>query len=288
MLTLAQATTATWPLLVAASAVALACAALSPLVVARRWAFVGEGVSHSGYGGAGVVWLASLALPGVPFLKSSGGVTIGVALFSLGTAMVVGKLTRDKRLGFLGFDAAVGIVLTASLALGFIARSIYESQVGSLPVEAQSLLFGDVRTVDPARALLTLAVAAGLVAGLWLCAKETLSYAFEPELAEVGGVPAGFVHYGLLAAIAVVIVAGAPLVGVVLITALLVLPGATGAAMGGTLTRLYLFSFATALAAVALAALARRAFPVLPFGPMIVVALVLEFGLAGLASRLQR
>jgi ABC-type Mn2+/Zn2+ transport system permease subunit len=283
-----QSIPSSWSLPVASAAVAIACAALSPLVVARRWAFVGEGVSHSGYGGAGVVWLVSLLMPGVPFLRSSGGVTIGVALFSLGTALMIGKMTRDKQLGFLGFDAAVGIVLTASLALGFIARSLYESVVGGAPVESQSLLFGDVRSVDPMRALLTVALAAAVVVGLWLCAKETLSYAFEPELAEVGGVPVGIVHYGLLASIAMVIVAGAPLVGVVLITALLVLPGAIGALTGGTLTRLYLLSFVAALGAVALAALARRGFPALPLGPMIVVALVGEFALAGLASRFQR
>jgi manganese/iron transport system permease protein len=277
-----------WPLPVAAASAAVACAALSPLVVARRWAFVGEGVSHSGYGGAGVVWLATLLLPGATFLRSSGAVMVGVALFSVGTALVIGKLTREKKLGFLGFDAAVGIVLTASLALGFVARSVYENSVGAAPVESQSLLFGDVRSVDPARALLTLALAAAVIAGLWLCAKETLSYAFEPELAEVGGVPAGAVHYGLLASIAAVIVAGAPLVGVVLITALLILPGAIGALAGRTMTRLYVLSFAAALGAVALAALARWASPMLPLGPMIVFALVVEFALAGLACRSQR
>jgi manganese/iron transport system permease protein len=272
---------------VAAAAVAVACAALSPLVVARRWAFVGEGVSHSGYGGAGVIWLISLLLPGIAFLRTSGGVTLGVAAFSLGTALAIGKLTRDKRLGFLGFDAAVGIVLTASLAFGFLARSIYEQQTSALPVEAQSLLFGDVRSVDAARALLTLALAAAVVGGLWLCAKETLSYAFEPELAEIGGVPAGAVHYGLLVAVATVIVAGAPLVGVVLVTAMLVLPGATGALAGGTLWRMYVLSFATSLAAVALAVAVRRLFAGLPLGPVIVLGLVLEFGIAAAVVRLR-
>jgi manganese/iron transport system permease protein len=276
-----------WPLPVAAAAVGVACAALSPLVVARRWAFVGEGVSHSGYGGAGLIWLISLLAPGTAFLRTSGGVTLGVAAFSLATALAIGKLTRDRRLGFLGFDAAVGIVLTASLAFGFLARSIYESRIGTIPVEAHSLLFGDVRSVDAGRALITLALAAAVVAGLWLSAKEALSYAFDPELAEIGGVRAGVVHYGLLTALAVVIVSGGPLVGVVLVTALLVLPGATGALAARTLTRLYAVSFATALLAVMAAVLLQRAFPSLPLGPMIVLALVLEFSLAAVVTRLR-
>lgn len=285
---LAQAPAPQWPLPLAAGAVAVACAALSPLVVARRWAFIGEGVSHSGYGGAGMIWLISLALPGIAFLREPGGVMLGVAVFSIATALAIGRLTRDKRLGFLGFDAAVGIVLTASLAFGFLARSIYEQQAGMLPVEAQSLLFGDVRSVDPPRAMLTLLVAVAVVAGLWLTAKETLSYAFDPELAEVGGVPAGAVHYGLLTAIAAVVVVAAPLVGVVLVTALLVLPGAIGALLGATLARLYVLSFVAALVAVMAAVVLSRIVTGLPLGPLIVLSLVVEFGVAALVAGLRR
>jgi ABC-type Mn2+/Zn2+ transport system permease subunit len=268
--------------------VAVACAALSPLVVARRWAFIGEGVSHSGYGGAGVIWLLSLLLPGAAFLREPAGVMLGVAALSIATALVIGRLTRDRRLGFLGFDAAVGIVLTASLAFGFLARAIYEAQTSALPAEAHSLLFGDVRTVDAPRALMTLLVAGAVVAGLWLTARQTLSYAFDPELAAVSGVPAGAVHYGLLAAIAAVIVVAAPLVGVVLVTALLVIPGAIGALLGATLGRLYVLSFAAALLAVLGALGLSRASHALPLGPLIVLALVIEFGVAATASRLRR
>lgn len=285
---IAQASSAYWPLPVAAAAVGIACAALSPIVVARRWAFVGEGVSHSGYGGAGFIWLLSLLFPSIGFLRTGGGVTVGVALFSLGTALAIGKLTRDRRLGFLGFDAAVGIVLTASLAFGFLARSIYETRTSALPVESHSLLFGDVRSVDPARALLTMVVAASVLAGLWLCAKEALSYAFDPELAQVSGVPAGAVHYGLLSSIAGVVVVGAPLVGVVLVTALLVLPGATGALAGGGLRRLYAISLAAALIAVIAAVGVARLVDGLPLGPLVVLALVIEFCLAAAIARARR
>lgn len=283
----AAANVAFWPLPVAAGAIAVACAALSPLVVARRWAFIGEGVSHSGYGGAGLIWLISLVVPGAAFLREPGGVMIGVALASLATALVIGRLTRARRLGFLGFDAAVGIVLTASLAFGFLARALYEARVGALPAEAHSLLFGDARSVDGPRALVTLLLAAAVLAGLWLWARETLSYALDPELAQIGGVPAGAVHYGLLLAISAVIVAAAPMIGVVLVTALLVLPGATGALLAPTLKRLYAWSFAAALAAVLAAVILAELTPALPMGPVVVLALVAEFAIAGAISRLR-
>ena len=293
--TLAQLSTAApaaWALPLAAAATATACAALSPLVVARRWAFVGEGVSHSGYGGAGVVWLLSLLFPHNALLRGPGGVTLGVALFGVLAALAIGKLARGRATGALGFDAATGIFLTASLAFGFLARSVYESATGALPVEATSLLFGDVRTVAADQALLTATVAAAVVAGLWLCGKEVLAYAFDPELAEVGGVPAAAVHYGLLVAMALVVVVAAKLVGVVLVTALLVLPGATAALLGGGLGRVYAGSFVAALLAVA-AALAAQAWvrsssgTPLPLGPVVVLVLVAQFLLAWGAARLR-
>ena len=283
---------AAWALPLAAGAIAVACAALSPLVVARRWAFVGEGVSHSGYGGAGLVWLLSLLLPHNELLRSPAGVTLGVGLFGVLAALGIGRLARGRATGALGFDAATGIFLTASLAFGFLARSIFESSTGASPVEAASLLFGDVRTVAADQAILTALVAAAVVAGLWLCGKEVLAYAFDPELAEIGGVPAAAVHYGLLVAMALVVVVAAKLVGVVLVTALLVLPGATAGLLGGRLARVYAGSFAVAVSAVAAALLVQMwtrglLASALPLGPVVVLALVGEFLAAWALSRLR-
>jgi manganese/iron transport system permease protein len=99
-------------LLVAAS-MAVACAVLSVFVVARRWAFIGEGISHSGFGGAGTAWLLALAFPAAfdrPWVPYA-----GVVVFSLGTAVAIGYLTRRNR---VDSDTAIGIFLVASLAWG--------------------------------------------------------------------------------------------------------------------------------------------------------------------------
>ena len=228
----------------------------------------------------------------MPSSAAPAAVTLGVALFGILAALGIGRVARGRQTGALGFDAATGIFLTASLAFGFLARSVYESATGALPVEAASLLFGDVRTVAPDQALLTATVAAAVVLGLWLCGKEVLAYAFDPELAEIGGVPAAAVHYGLLVAMALVVVVAAKLVGVVLVTALLVLPGATAALLGGRLTRVYAASFAVALLAVAAALLAQAwvrsaTGTPLPLGPVVVLALVAQFLVAWALARLR-
>src|SRR5213595_1630699 len=99
---------------------AVACAVLSIVVVARRWALVGEGISHSGFGGAGLAWLLALAVPALadrPWLPYAAVVT-----FCLGTALAIGSINRGNR---VAGDAAIGIFLVASLAFGFLACGIF-------------------------------------------------------------------------------------------------------------------------------------------------------------------
>src|SRR3954467_3567487 len=101
----------TSPAVLTALAMAIACATLSVFVVARRWAFIGEGISHSGFGGAGVAWLIMLAGPStvdqtwLPYSTA--------ALFCIATAVAIGWLSRGNR---VSSDTAIGIFLVASLA----------------------------------------------------------------------------------------------------------------------------------------------------------------------------
>ena len=95
--------------LVASSALALACAVLSIFVIARHWAFIGEGISHSGFGGAGTAWLLALLVPG---LDQPWVVYAAVVVFCVLTALAIGKLSRGQR---VTSDAAIGIFLVALL-----------------------------------------------------------------------------------------------------------------------------------------------------------------------------
>src|SRR5438067_650324 len=102
--------------------ISLACAVLSVPVVLRRWAFIGEGISHSGFGGAGIAWLLALL---VPALDDARFTYAAVVIFCLITAWIVAAMTRSQR---VSFDTAIGIFLVASLAWGFLAQHIYVAQ----------------------------------------------------------------------------------------------------------------------------------------------------------------
>src|ERR1041384_1633873 len=103
-------------MLLATSALAVACALLSVVVVVRRWAFIGEGISHSGFGGAGTAWLLMLLIPALDQPWVPYAILI---VFSLLTAMAIGAISRGKR---VNADAAIGVFLVASLAWGFLAE----------------------------------------------------------------------------------------------------------------------------------------------------------------------
>lgn len=270
------------PAFVAICSMAAACAVLSIFVVARRWAFIGEGISHSGFGGAGSAWLLALAFPSLerrvwlPYL--------GVIVFCLATALLIGYLTRRQR---INSDAAVGIFLVASLAWGFLARQIYIQQTGRSPAGFDTLLFGYVQGVSTTFAAGSLLLGIAVVAAVTLPFKEIVYYCFDPVMAEASGVPAGLVHYLLMSLVALTIIIGARLVGTVLVTALLVLPGATALLVTPRLAWAIGVAVGTALAGAVLGLLAQSAWPALPTGPVIVLSLFVFFAAAFVQTRLR-
>ncbi|HEY0007163.1 MAG TPA: metal ABC transporter permease, partial [Tepidisphaeraceae bacterium] len=205
----------------AAGAMAVACAILSVFVVARRWAFMGEGISHSGFGGAGTAWMLAVAFPSLnnetlPYQL--------VFVFCMLAALAVGWLVLSGR---AASDTAIGIFLVASLAWGFIGQHIYVEHYGYQPFGFDNLLFGQMKSISAAYTRNALCVAIGVAICAWGFWKELIAYAFDPLLARTSGVRASLIHYLLLLMIALTIVVGIRVVGTVLVTALLVLPAVT-------------------------------------------------------------
>jgi hypothetical protein len=93
-------------------AIALLCSVLSVFVVLKRVAFAGQGISHAAFGGAGLALLLELFLPPLrmPILRDA-----VIAAFCVITALVIGRIARQRR---LGEDSAIGICLVAAMALG--------------------------------------------------------------------------------------------------------------------------------------------------------------------------
>lgn len=257
--------------LLIAAALAIACALLSIVVVLCRWSFIGEGISHSGFGGAGTAWLLMLLIPAldkpwVPYLS--------VVIFGLLTAIAIGALSRSRG---MQADAAIGIFLVASLAWGFLCQQIFVQVRHATPTLFDALLFGRMigfsRPAALAGIMVCLAVSA-IVIGLW---NHILAFSFDPLLAASSGIRAGAIHYLLMLLIATVIVVGSRLIGSVLVTALLILPAATALRLSGKLWNVVLLSIAVALIGTLGGVLIYSQWNLVPPGPAVVLILFILF-----------
>jgi ABC-type Mn2+/Zn2+ transport system permease subunit len=272
--------------LAATAAMAVACAILSVIVVARKWAFIGEGIAHSGFGGAGVAWLIMLASPQ---LMHAGWLPyLAIVVFCLLTALGIGAVSRSSR---ISSDTAIGIFMVASLAFGFLVQQIFRQTThGIEPPGFSDILFGHFSGISVRFSVAGIMVALAVTATLIALEKEILYYCLDPLAAQASGVPAAFVHYLLMVLIALTVVIGIPITGSVLVTALLVLPGATGNLISQNLRHVLAVSIASAVtAAVAGVAISLSVTRVhIPAGPVIVLVLFVIFVAAYAAKRLSR
>ncbi|CAN5387753.1 metal ABC transporter permease [soil metagenome] len=269
------------PAAVTAASLAIACAVLSVFVVLRRWSFIGEGISHSTFGGAGTAWLLALAFPAleqsnVPY------VAILVLLFSFATAMVIGTLTRRQK---IHPDAAIGIFLVSSLAWGVLAQGVYFHARHSVPAGWDAFLFGRIDDLSPQFAAAVAVLSAAVVCIVCVLQKEMIYCAFDADMAETSGVRAGMIHYLLLGLLAMVVVLGVQIAGSVLIPALLILPGTIALLVSRKLSHVFAIAVLAGLAGALGGLLFHLRWNYLPIGPSMVLTLFVIFIWAWIATR---
>ena len=219
--------------LVAGVAVAAAAGFLGTFVVQRGLAFLTDGLAHATFGGLAVGLLLGASVEAAPWVALP-----FVVLVALGIGFV-------RRRSGLGADAATGVFFTLSFALGVVCLGFRSPRAPV--VDLESLLFGSILSVSEGALLgVLLATAATLVVLAWLSSR--LAYAtFDPELAALSGVRVALLEYVLMALVAVVVVAGLRSVGVVLVSALVVVPAATAYLLGRRLLAIATLSITLAV-----------------------------------------
>lgn len=271
-----------WPGVLAGVAVAIQCALLSVLVALRRLAFVGQGVSHAALGGVGVAALAGFS--GVGVLICAGAVCVASAL---GIGVVSHR--RGDREGERE-DAAIGVFLAASMAAGAAMLSWRAQRplpgAGPLP-SWESLLFGSILSVGEGAMWAAWGVGAAITLTLLAVRRPLLFWAFDEDASRVFGGRGLTMRLLLMTLLAGAVVVTMRLSGVVLASALLVLPGATALRLSRRLGVVLALACADALAGVLLG-LAASFETDLPPGACIALALTLLYALAWLPGRAAR
>jgi len=205
---------------------------LSFFVVQKGLAFAGAGISHAAFGG--------LALG--TFLDRDPLLVGGV--FAVGTALILANLSKGKT---LTPDIAIGIAFSGSMAMGVILISVSRGQYFG---ELFSYLFGNILAVSSTElwAISLLALIVG--AFMWLFFRGLLIMTLSKDVACAQGVPVRWLDCALLTAVAITVILSVRLVGVVLASALLVLPGAIGHMLSGHYRGVIAVSMGTALLSI--------------------------------------
>jgi zinc transport system permease protein len=251
--------------LVAGLALGSAGSLLGVFIVQRGLGLLADGLAHATFGGIALGLL----------LGASPDRAIWVALpFTVGVALGIQQLRRRTR---LGGDVATGVFFAVAFAAGVLFLGL--RRPGGVPVNVEALLFGSLLAVSP-EALLVILLVSGLVVGLILRAGPGLAYAtFDPELARLSGVRVAGLESLLLAVSALVVVVGVKTVGVVLVSAFVVIPAATAQLAERTLGGTLALSLAASLSATAFGLFASYHLNVAP-GATIILTLGAFFFLA--------
>ncbi len=193
----------------AAIMVGLLCSFVSFFVVLKRLAFLGVGISHSALGGIAIGLVSGLN----PVLTGS--------IFAIAVAVFTGHISRNNR---INEDTVIGIFFSSGMALGI---GIISASRGYYP-ELFSLLFGNILAVSTQDLIMLGGAMVLVIAFLAIFLKELIAICFDEEMAVAAGLPVGPLLIGLMAAMGLTIMVSVQVVGIVMASALLVIPGATG------------------------------------------------------------
>ena len=196
------------------------CGLLSSFVILKGWSLLGDAISHAVLPGVAIAYLL-----GWPYFV---GAFITGSLTSLG----IGIIERNSP---IKEDAAMGIMFTGAFALGIVIISRI-----STSTHLMHILFGNVLGVRMNILLLTLFSSLITMLVVLIYYKELHLYTFDQVQANTLGMNTAAIHYGLMLLLTMTIVASLETVGIILVVAMLITPGATAYLMTGTLPSMML------------------------------------------------
>ena len=209
--------------LVASLLVGILCAVIGCYVVLRSMAFLGDALAHA-------------ILPGVAISFLLGGnLLVGALIAAVVVALGIGFFSRS---GVVKEDTAIGILFAAALALGVALIS----SIRTYAVDLSHILFGNLLGVSSADLWLTGILAVVVLLTIVLLYRPFLVISFDPVLATTLRMPTSLLRYLMLVLLALTIVVSIQTVGIGLVAAMLVTPGATAYLLARRLPQMMLIS----------------------------------------------
>lgn len=189
-----------------ACVLAVPTAMLSCFLVLKGWSLMGDAVSHAVLPGIVLAYLV-----GLPLL-------VGAFIAGMVCAVATGYINDNSR---VKQDTVMGVVFSGMFGLGLV---IYAAITTSLHLD--HILFGNMLGIGAQDLWTAGSISALITIGLLVFWRDLMLHAFDPAQARTIGLPTKWLHYGLLAALSLTIVATLSAVGIILAIGLLIAPGA--------------------------------------------------------------
>jgi manganese transport system permease protein len=173
----------------------------------KGWALMGDAVSHAVMPGVVIAYVLN-----IPF-------AVGAFVFGVGSVVAIGFIKANTR---IKEDTVIGLVFTGFFALGLVLVSKVKSSI-----DLTHILFGNVLGISDADIIQTVVIAVITLVTLAILRKDLILFCFDATHARSIGLNTTFLYYLLLSLLSLTAVAGLQTVGIILVVAMLVTPGAT-------------------------------------------------------------
>ncbi|HVQ87404.1 MAG TPA: metal ABC transporter permease, partial [Actinomycetes bacterium] len=175
-------------------------------ITLRGMSYIGHGLSHAIFGGFAAASLVSASF-----------IYVGAAVWGVSSALAINWVTRKHR---IGADAAIGVITTASFALGVALLSKY----GSTGPSFDNALFGSIYGISRDQIVMLVLITVLTSGFVFLRYRALLFTTFDPEVAAVSGVNVARIDAMLMLVLSLAILATLTVIGVTLVAAMLVIP----------------------------------------------------------------
>ena len=251
--------------LISGVAIAILCSVIGLFLVLRRYSLFGDAIAHSSFGGIALGLMA-----GVYPLWTAYGVSLVSALI----------ITKIKEKYDISGDAAIAVLLSSGIAVGLVIVGIS----GGFTIDIFSFLFGSILLVSVNETILILSLTGIILIVVLLLYRQLLYSTFNEEQAKVSGIPVEKINYLIVFMAGLTVVTSIQLVGVLLISALFVIPNVTAIMYGKGFKSTAIISISFSIFSVVIGILISYIFNITPAGTIVLLSIGLLGGTMAIKS----
>lgn len=251
--------------LISGVAIAILCSVIGLFLVLRRYSLFGDAIAHSSFGGIALGLLA-----GVYPIWTAYGVSLVSAII----------ITRVKEKFNISGDASVAVLLSSGIAVGLVIIGIS----GGFTIDIFSFLFGSILLVSVNDTILILSLTGVILIVILLLYRQILYSTFNEEQAKVSGIPVEKINYLIVFMAGLTVVTSIQLVGVLLISALFVIPNVSAIMYGKGFRQTAIISISFSIFSVVTGILISYILNITPSGTIVLLSIGLFAGTMGIRS----